>query len=127
MSRTDIVSNISVAQTIEPGNYQATETGTGVDLAGFDKAAVVITVGTSTDTGFSFEVQESDTLGSGYTAVDDADLEGTEPTTAVASSVTEIGYKGIKRYVRVVATDTGTGNADFGVAVVRGGARKYPV
>lgn len=127
MSRTDIKNSVSVAQTIEPGNYTATETGTAVDLAGFDAAAVVITVGTSTDTGFSFEVQESDASGSGYTAVATADLDGTEPTTAVAASVTELGYRGIRRYLRVVATDTGTGNADFGVAVVRGKARKYPV
>jgi hypothetical protein len=124
--RNDIKNHLAIAQTIEPGNYQATETGTGVDLAGFDAAAVVITVGTATDTGFSFEVQESDASGSGYTAVATADLDGTEPTTAVAAAVTVLGYHGIKRYVRVVATDTGTGNADFGVAVVRGAGRVKP-
>jgi hypothetical protein len=124
--RGDIKNHLSIAQSIEPGNYQATETGTGVDLTGYDAAAVVITVGTATDTGFSFEVQESDALASGYTAVADADLDGTEPATAVASAVTELGYHGIKRYIRVVATDTGTGNADFGVAVIRGRGRVKP-
>ncbi|WP_432193805.1 hypothetical protein [Streptomyces sp. bgisy027] len=128
--RNDIKNHLSIVQTIEPANYQATETGTDVDLAGFDAAAVVITVGAATDTGFSFEVQEADDDGTGapdtYAAVAAADLDGTEPATAVAAAVTVLGYHGIKRWLRVVATDTGTGNADFGVAVVRGKGRVKP-
>ncbi|MCZ7414309.1 hypothetical protein [Streptomyces sp. WMMC897] len=128
--RNDIKNHLNIAQTIVPANYQATATGTDVDLANFDAAAVVITVGTATDTGFSFEVQEADDDGTGapdtYAAVVDADLDGTEPATAVASSTTVLGYHGIKRWLRVVATDTGTGNADFGVAVVRAAGRVKP-
>jgi hypothetical protein len=122
---TDLKSSISPVASIIPANYQATETGDGVDLTGFDSAAVVIGVGAATDTGFSFEVQESDD-DSDYAAVASSDLDGTEPATAVASALTVLGYRGIKRFIRVVATDTGTGNADFGVTVIRGKARKHP-
>lgn len=123
--RNDIKNSVSVAQTIVPANYQATETGDTVDLAGFDAAAVVITVGAATDTGFSFEVQDSPN-DSDWTAVTDDFLDGTEPATAVAAAVTVLGYHGVERYLRVVATDTGTGNADFGVAVVQAKGRKLP-
>lgn len=128
--RQDIKNHIDVVQTIEPAAYTATETGTDVDLANVNAAAVAIIVGAVTDSGFSFEVQEADDDGTGspgtYAAVADTDLDGTEPTTAVASAVTEIGYHGIKRWLRVVATDTGTGNAVFGVAVIRGRGRVKP-
>lgn len=123
----DIKNNIAPAITIAPGAYTANTTGTGVDLAGFDAAAVVITVGAVTSGAFSFEVQESDSSGSGYTAVADADLDGTEPASITATTVTEVGYLGRKRYLRVVATDTAAGDAAFSVLVVRANPRKRPV
>lgn len=123
----DIKNNISVASTIVPAAYTATTTGTGVDLAGYDAAAVVIVTGAVTSGDFSVEVQESDALASGYTAVANADLDGTEPATIAASAVTEIGYLGRKRYIRVVATDTAAADAVFGVHVVRANPRKRPV
>jgi hypothetical protein len=123
----DIKNNISVASTIVPAAYTATTTGTGVDLAGYDAAAVVIVTGAVTSGDFSVEVQESDASASGYTAVANADLDGTEPATITASTVTEIGYLGRKRYIRVVATDTAAADAVFGVHVVRANPRKRPV
>lgn len=128
MSRSDIKSHVSVAQIIPPAAYTATHTpASGVDLAGFDAAVVVIEVGAVSSGAFSFEVQHSDSASSGFTAVDDAELDGTEPTSITATTVTEIGYRGIKRYLRVVATDTAAGDAVFGVHVVRAKGRKLPV
>ncbi|WP_432135867.1 MULTISPECIES: hypothetical protein [unclassified Streptomyces] len=124
--RNDIKNHVSLAQTLVPAARTATATGTAVDLAGFDAAAVVIDVGAVTDASFSIEVQESDSSGSGYTAVADTDLDGTEPATLTASSQTVIGYHGIKRYIRAVATDAGTGDAAFAVSVIRGAGRVKP-
>ncbi len=121
--RNDIKNHLSIAQTLVPAARTASANGTAVDLAGFDAAAVVIDVGAVTDANFSIEVQESDESGSGYTAVAAADLDGTEPATLTANTVTTIGYHGIKRYIRAVATDAGTGDAAFGVSVVRAKGR----
>lgn len=124
--RTDIKNHIAVAQTLVPAARTATATGSAVDLAGFDAAAVVISTGAVTDGSFSIEVQESDASGSGYTAVATADLDGTEPATLTANTVTVLGYHGIKRYIRAVATDAGPGDAVFEVAVIRGNGRVKP-
>ncbi|WP_282703243.1 hypothetical protein [Streptomyces sp. CC219B] len=124
--RNDIKNHISPAATLVPAARTASANGAAVDLAGFDAAAVVIDVGAVTDGSFSIEVQESDESATGYTAVADADLDGTEPATLTASTVTSIGYHGIKRYLRAVATDAGTGDAAFAVYVVRGKGRVKP-
>ncbi|MFC8008908.1 hypothetical protein [Streptomyces cinereoruber] len=124
--RSDIKNSLDVAVTLAPAARTDTATGTGVDLANFDAAAVVITTGAVANGAFSVEIQESDTVGSGYTAVANADLDGAEPATLTASTVTVIGYHGIKRYIRAVATDAGTGDASFGVSVIRGKGRVKP-
>ncbi|NML55670.1 hypothetical protein HHL19_36375 [Streptomyces sp. R302] len=124
--RSDIKNNIDVVATLVPAARIDTAAGTGVDLANYDAAAVVISTGTVANGAFSIEIQESDQLGSGYTAVADKDLDGVEPATLTASTVTTIGYHGIKRYLRVVATDAGTGDASFGVSVIRGRGRVRP-
>ncbi|MFC8276258.1 hypothetical protein ACFUJR_27755 [Streptomyces sp. NPDC057271] len=124
--RTDIKNSIDVVTTLTPAARTATATGTAVDLANYDAAAVVITTGVVTDAAFSIEIEESDASGSGYTAVADADLDGTEPATLTAATVTVIGYHGIKRYIRAVATDAGTGDASFGVNVIRAKGRVKP-
>lgn len=126
MSRTDLKNHLSLAQSIVPAAYTATATGTGIDCANYDAVAVQINVGAVANNAFSVEVQESDALASGYTAVATADLDGTEPATLTANTVTVIGYHGTKRYVRAVATDTAAGDAAFGVIVIRGKGRVQP-
>lgn len=122
--RTDIKNSLDVVTTLTPAARTAAATGTAVDLANYDAAAVVITTGTVANGAFAVEVQESDASGSGYTAVANADLDGTEPATLTASTVTVIGYHGIKRYLRVVTT--GTADASFGATVIRGKGRVKP-
>ncbi|WUI00212.1 hypothetical protein OHR68_43220 [Spirillospora sp. NBC_00431] len=124
--RGDIKNHIDVATTIAPAAYTATQNGTAVDLANYDAAAVVLHVGAVANNAFSVEVQHSDQSGSGFTAVSDDDLDGTEPATLTAATVTTIGYHGIKRYLRVVATDAGTGDAVFGASVIRAHGRVKP-
>lgn len=87
------------------------------DLQGFEGATLFLATGIVTDagtaSGFSFEVQESDdTADTNFTAVADADLIGTEAALTVTSDdadeelIGSIGYRGSKRYIRVVATGT---------------------
>lgn len=128
--RTDLASSIDIVQHIAPATYSATQTPTnGVDLTGFEQATVVLDVGAVTNDAFAVEVQESDDDGDtdAYTAVADGDLGAAEPGTLTANTVTTIGYYGRARFIRVVATDAGTGDATFGVQVVKSGARKQPV
>jgi hypothetical protein len=131
MSRLDNVNDISVAASLAPAARTATANGTGVDLTGYNAAAVVITAGTITDgTLYTFEVQESDDNAT-FTAVADADLIGTEPALAASddNAVRELGYKGIKRYIRVALTGATGAPATGGVfaaIVVRGKPRKSP-
>ena len=45
MSRTDLKSHINVAQSLAPASRTTTANGTGVDLAGYDAATVVLDLG----------------------------------------------------------------------------------
>lgn len=109
--------------------------GNIVDLKGWNALTFTVSTGTVTDagttSGFSFEVQESDTTAdAAFTAVADGDLVGLESELTVTSDsadntlVGSIGYRGGKRYVRIVAT--GTTGTDAAVSVHatkrRGGA-----
>lgn len=96
--------------------------GNWIDLQGWQALTFSVSTGAVTDAGtaagFAFEVQHSDTTAaSGATAVADADLIGTEAGLTVTSDdddnklIGSIGYRGEKRYVRIVATGTAGTNA----------------
>ena len=105
--------------------------GTGVDLANYDAAVVVIDAGAITGAGASltFEVQES-TDNAVFTPVADADLDGAEPviTSANHNAIFEIGYRGIKRFLRVAITAKAgtTPTLPVSASVVRGKPRVRP-
>jgi len=101
----------------------ATQTGTGVDLKGCEAATVSFIVGDagialSSTNKFTFSIQESDVLGSGYADVVDADILGATIVsggivkTMISSdddeSVYEYGYIGSSRYVRAIIVGGGT-------------------
>jgi acetyl-CoA carboxylase beta subunit len=96
--------------------------GDWIDMQGWEALTFTVSTGTVTDagttSGFSFEVQESDTTAAAdATAVADADLVGLESALTVTDDdadntlVGSIGYVGGKRYVRIVATGTTGTNA----------------
>lgn len=125
----DLDKQISTANSLAPGALRtASANGTGIDLAGYRKAAVVIIAGAVTDGTHTISVEESDISGSGYTTVDPTQLSGT-PGAVVASTNQEIGYLGTKRYIRAVTTVTGSPStgAYYAAIVVRGGAITEPV
>ena len=100
--------------------------GDWIDMQGWEAVTFSVSTGTVTDagttSGFSFEVQESDTTAAAdATAVADADLIGLESALTVTDDdaddalVGTIGYRGNSRYVRIVAT--GTTGTDAAVSV----------
>lgn len=132
MSR-DLKNNVTAVQSLAPAARTATADGAAVDLANYGRAMVVIDAGTASGTtpSLTFEVQESDTTTPGdFTAVADADLDGTEPiiTTANDEATYEIGYRGRKRYLRVVikAVSGTTPSLPCTGLVLLGSPRKAP-
>jgi hypothetical protein len=111
-------------------------TGAAIDTAGFEKKLVECFSG---DLGaqvnvYEVELTESDAAGSGFTAVADADLIGTEPTfdqaAAESNTVKTFEYVGQKRYLKAnlkAPTGAGTGSGVIGANIVLGGARHAPV
>jgi hypothetical protein len=106
-----------------------TTDGTGVAWGECRSAMAVIVAGTITDGNFAFELQDSDD-NSSYTAVANAFLDGTEPTldSGDSDTVTVIGYKGTRKYLRVSVTTTATTTGGLvGALIVYSGAHRAPV
>jgi hypothetical protein len=125
----DFDKEINSAQSLAPATRNATANGTGVDLAGFEKAAVVLSAGTITDGTHTPKIQDSD---DNSTLADVAASLQSGTFTALTSGAggnanQEVGYLGAKRYLRVVVTVTGatTGGA-YAANVIRAGARTLP-
>lgn len=96
-----------------------------VDTQGFEATEFYMIMGAITDGDYALVLTESDTSGSGYTAVADADLLGTEPaftTNTDDDRIGRVGYIGSKRYLRatVVSTNTATNGGTFTVMAVQG-------
>ncbi len=113
----DIKSTISIAATVTPNvvNNDTDGTGVGVDLRGYDSAAVAFHVGVSGDTLsgsvlLTPKVQES-ADNSSWSDVAAGDLDGTLTViddAAEDDAVQVVGYRGTKRYIRAVIDTTGT-------------------
>jgi hypothetical protein len=130
MSR-DLDKEISTAHSFVPAARTSTANGTGVDLVGYDKAAVVVSAGVVTDGTHTLSLEESDD-NSSFTAVAAGNLSGsfTALTSGAGGSATqEVGYLGTKRYIRAVTTVTGSPSTGgvYSVIVIRAGARTAPV
>jgi hypothetical protein len=132
--RSDLKNDLAPAQSLKATNQAdpaVPVNGTGVDLAGYDAAVVLIDAGAISGAGASltFEVQHSDDNVT-FTAVADADLDGTEPAITAANDdqIHEVGYKGIKRYLRVSITAKAgtTPTMACSASVVRGKPRRRP-
>jgi hypothetical protein len=109
----------------------ATATGSGVDLLGYESATVIVLTGTVTDGTGTFSIDES-ADNSNWTAVAAADIVGTAPVIDTTASHDNagftFGYRGSKRYIRVVCTAAGTTTgAVYCAGVIRSTARHNPV
>lgn len=144
MANREIYSGLKVDQIKAPIVITADFNSSSVDMQDYDSLLLIATTGASGDTlsgsvKLEFEVEESDD-DSTFTDVADADLlnyvAGTnDGTFAVIDDPAEdeavyiTGYRGSKRYVRVVGNVTGThtNGIEVGVVAVRGHARSNPV
>ena len=140
----DLSNNINPAVSIINAVKTAAANGTGVDLQGYERATVLVDVGAEGDTlsssvHFEISLEESDD-DSTYTDVAQADivdgtidsggiflkLDGTaggNPDTA--GEIFRVGYRGGKRYIRVVLAKTGThsNGTPLGAFIVKSHAR----
>lgn len=122
----DLQSKIDPVRSVAPGAHTATVNGSGVDLQGFNSAAVVFDPGTITDGTHTPKLQESDD-NSAWSDVAAADQVGTLAALA-SDTLQKVGYKGVKRYIRAVVTVSGaTAGGVYGAQVVRGNPENAPV
>lgn len=134
----DIYRNILVTQHFNPATRTAATTSTTIDLQGYSSANVLFAVGSSGDTlsgsvYWTLKLTHSDD-DSSYSDVALAELNNSSATVVVDSSskdktVYGFGYNGAKRYLRAVATPTGTHSSGtpLGIIALRGTAAYSPV
>jgi hypothetical protein len=115
------------------GQYTATKTGSTIDTRGFGAVTFIVEVGAvATADGsntVSFSLDHSDD-GSTWTAVGASKTKGdgiTIDATGDAHKVGALGYIGGKRYVRLVGTETGTTDANYGALALLGLPELAPV
>jgi len=125
----DLYNNLNIATSLTMATRTADANGASVDLQGYHGALIVVATGAITDGTHTIEIQESDD-GSSWSAVADADLQGSEPAIGPTNddTVYKIGYRGTKRYLRVAVTVAGaTSGGDYGAWILRHSPRKAPV
>lgn len=113
----DIYHNLLVSQHLSPVVSTTTKTSTTIDLQGYNGASVIFALGLSADTlsgsvYWTLKLQHSDD-DSVYTDLAATDINSSLLTIIVDSSTKDrtsynFGYQGAKRYLKAVATPTGT-------------------
>lgn len=126
----DMLNNVHLVRVIAPAAATADNTawvGQVVDHRGSASALYAIALGGLADADATFAVllEESDLSGSGFTAVDDIDLVGTELLAGFQfdddNEPRKLGYIGNKRYTRLTVTPTGnTGTAFLSALAILG-------
>ena len=149
----DLHSQIKVVTHVAAQAITTTNTpASGVDRAGFNMMEFIISVGTITNIAnspqpsWAFKLQESDSASASFTDVTDSDTvlvgsaasPATTPNSSTGVFLTideasedathyRIGYIGLKRYVRVIATAANTpGSTPYSVVCVLGEPSQRP-
>jgi hypothetical protein len=126
-----LYNNVLVQKAIPLGTIQTgTTNGTAIDTAVFNNrfqdVLFAIESGTLTDGSYAFTVEESDSSGSGFAAVDSSRVLGSLPTFALTDDnvLNSFGVRPSKRYVRLVCTATGatTGGVLAALAILGAGS-----
>jgi hypothetical protein len=127
--RKDLYQELAPVVSLAAAARTSSANGTGVDLQNYQGNAVIIAAGTITDGTHAFKIQDSDD-NSTFADAAAADVVGslTSFTSSTTSgTVREASYIGAKRYVRVVATVSGTTTGGlYSAVVVRGRPRTLP-
>lgn len=134
----DIYHNVLVSQHLSPVVSTATKTSTSIDLQGYNSADVIFSIGLAADTlsgsvYWTLKLQHSDD-DSTYADLVAAELNSPSLTVVVNSSSLDrtsysFGYQGNKRYLKAVATPTGThtNGTPIGILALRSTASYTPV
>lgn len=134
----DIYHNILVTQHLNPIVSTTAKTSTAIDLQGYNSASVIFNIGLAADTlsgsvYWTLKLQHSDDDIS-YGDLAAADLNNPSLTVVVDSSSKDraaysFGYLGNKRYLKALATPTGTHSSGTPIAItaLRGRAGYSPV
>jgi len=113
----DLYDNVSVTQVTTPAVATATVTSSAIDLQGFNSAIVLFDLGASGDTlsssvYWTLSLTECSTSGGTFTPVVTTDTSQGINSVTVAlgqdQASYKLGYIGSQRYVKAVATPTGT-------------------
>jgi len=107
-----------------------TTTGSGVDLATYESATVIVDFGTWVGGTHKIQIQDS-ANNSDFTTVAAAYLAGATVSVATSTAVDNMtywfGYLGSNRYIRAAAVVSGaTGGATYGVTILRGRPKSMP-
>ncbi len=130
----DLFNRLLLEQLTDPDTATSTVTSDACDLAGYEGATFAVSFGESGDTlsgsvYWSCKLTECDTSGGTYTDVADTDVIGnTSNVFGVVNAAADddniycLGYRGSKRYVKVVVTATGTHSSGtiIGIYAVKG-------
>ncbi len=134
----DIYHNVLVTQHLSPAVSTTTKTSTAIDLQGYNGSDVIFTLGLAADTlsgsiYWTLKLQHSDD-DSTYSDLVVSDLNSSSLTVVIDASTKDrtsysFGYQGNKRYLKAVATSTGThtNGTPIGVLALRGVSSYVPV
>ena len=139
----DLYNNIEVVSLLDPVVVTATATITDIDLAGFNSACLLISIGLDAGTGLSATDYWTFTLkdsadGTTYANVETADMLDLTVSSGVVLTVDattedntlyKLGYVGGKRYLELTYTETTTGSnsTPMSIVLVKGHPLDSPV
>ncbi|MDW9772725.1 hypothetical protein GOA89_13155 [Sinorhizobium meliloti] len=125
----DIVHNIKTVLALAPAVLAASANGAIIDLKGVGSVAFVVNTGAIVGAGdFTAKLQESDTpIEADFADVPAEYLLGELPEDLKADDVAKIGYRGYKRYLRLVVTMNGGTSIAAGAVAVMGYVQDRPV
>lgn len=119
----DLKNSITVAQALAPAVHAATKADAAIiDLQGANSATVVINTGAIVSAGdYTISLRHGDASDlTGDAAATGDDLLGSFPASLAADSAYAVGYRGGKRYLRVVITKNSGTSIAAGAVVVKG-------
>ena len=136
----DLYHNVLATQVLSPATVTTAQTSSAIDMQGYNSASVVFAIGHSGDTlsgslFWTLKLQHSDSSGSGYSDTATTDINAGVATIVIDGSTNadsaaySFGYIGGKRYLKAVATPTGSvsSGVPVGIIALRGTPAYKPV
>jgi hypothetical protein len=132
MNQVDLHNNISVAIALEAQTIDSDTTTEGeiIDRQGFESLEFVLATGEVTDGDFTpvlMHGEEDDLSDETEVSAEDLEMLGTLEALDESGAITKVGYRGIKRYVRLDVESANTDDGGVvGATAVLSGARNNP-